>query len=257
MLENTAVKVDYTVYRETYSGWKIPTRDIKNHELVFIFEGECNITIEGKKHKCKKNDLIYFYPEMRHSLNVTKAPYAIFYAVHFDFDKKNKLPIPDISNIRNNYKLKEYFKELLETSKNKEYMYKWKLGILMQNILFEVLSHSNSGISPTNLTRINKVIEHIHKNPYKKFSIDNLCKMTGQKKSYFIKNFKSITGKPPIKYIIDLKLEHARDLILTTDLPIKKIALECGFEDEFYFSRIFKKRYGLPPRSFIGTIPQH
>ena len=226
MIERLAVKVDHAILRQTYKGWKIKTRTINNHEFVYIAEGEITITIEGKMHLCKKNDFIYFYPNQKHSLSAQRPPFALFYAAHFDMDDlpEKKLPLPDISHIPNNYKIKEYLEEFFSAYEKKEYMYKWKMSIALQNILFEVLSQSNSNAAPMNLTRINKVIEHIHKNPYEKFSIESLTKTAEMKKSYFIKTFKSITGKSPIKYVIDLKLEHARDMLLNTDEPIKKIA---------------------------------
>ena len=251
MLENISIQVESGIYRETYKGWKIPPRKIKNHELVFIISGEGNIMIDGKNYKCKKNDLIYFYPDKLHSLSVSKPPHMIFYAFHFETGFNEKLPIPDISNIENHYKLSEYFRQLYKTSVKKDYMYKWQLSIFAQNILYEIFWQSNANIAPMNLVRINKVLEYIHKNSCEKFSIEDLTKAAEMKKSYFIKMFKTVTGKSPIKYINDLKLEHARDLLLNTDMSVKKIALKCGFEDEFYFSRIFKRHYGVSPSKIL------
>ena len=249
MLGNPSTDVAAVIHRETYEGWKIKTRTIKNHELVFITEGEMSVSIAGKKYICKENELIYFYPGLIHSLKALKPPYAVFYAFHFDTEFK--LPIPDISKIQNHYNLRELLKSLYNTSVKKEYMYSWKLNILAQNILFETMKQSNERAAPANLNRINNVLKYIHENPDKKTSIEELTKIADMKKSYFIQIFKSITGKSPIKYIIDLRLEYAKDLIFNTELPINKIALQCGFEDEFYFSRIFKKRYGVSPKNIL------
>lgn len=76
-------QVEYVVYRETYPGWHISARTIPNHELVLITEGAGAVTIEGRTHTVRKNDLIYFYPNQRHSLQVPAHPSMKFYGIHF------------------------------------------------------------------------------------------------------------------------------------------------------------------------------
>lgn len=58
--------------------------------------------------------------------------------------------------------------------------------------------------------------------------------------------FRASTGVTPHKRWIDLKIDHAKELLLS-EKPVKVVAYELGFECEFYFSRIFKKKTGLPP----------
>jgi AraC-like DNA-binding protein len=62
--------------------------------------------------------------------------------------------------------------------------------------------------------------------------------------------FKAGTGSSPIHFFNRLKIDTASDLLRTTALPIKDIALELGFCDEFYFSRLFKQYRGVSPSSF-------
>lgn len=68
--------------------------------------------------------------------------------------------------------------------------------------------------------------------------------------SQFARSFKDTTGKTPTKYMIDSKISKAKDLLLTTSLPMNQIASLCGYNDPLYFSRIFKKRVGTSPREY-------
>jgi AraC-like DNA-binding protein len=60
---------------------------------------------------------------------------------------------------------------------------------------------------------------------------------------YFEKSY----GVSPKQYIIKLRLNKALSLLIEGNLSVKEIALECGFSDEKYFSRAFKRKYGYPP----------
>lgn len=65
--------------------------------------------------------------------------------------------------------------------------------------------------------------------------------------SYFRKLFKTNTGLSPHQYCLDLKIMRAKEQILTTELSIKEIAYNLGFESIHYFSRLYKKKTGACP----------
>jgi AraC-like DNA-binding protein len=68
--------------------------------------------------------------------------------------------------------------------------------------------------------------------------------------SRFRRLFRHYTGLAPAQYFLQLKLNKARDLLTSTSLTAKEIALLTGFESQFYFSKFFKKRTGLSPIRF-------
>ena len=57
-----------------------------------------------------------------------------------------------------------------------------------------------------------------------------------------------IMGVSPQQYLIDLRLRNARDLLISTDLSISEVARSVGYDDPLYFSRLYRKHYGLSPR---------
>ena len=65
--------------------------------------------------------------------------------------------------------------------------------------------------------------------------------------SYFRKIFKSYTGIAPNQFYLDLKIMRARELLISTPMPIKEVSYKLGFESVQYFSRLFKNKTGFSP----------
>lgn len=68
--------------------------------------------------------------------------------------------------------------------------------------------------------------------------------------SKFRKLFKSETGLSPHQYHLDLRINKAKELLQTTELNIKEIAYQTGFESEFYFSKLFRKKVEMSPTEY-------
>lgn len=66
--------------------------------------------------------------------------------------------------------------------------------------------------------------------------------------------FREYTGISPIKYMHKIRIEKAQSLLLTTNMPVKAIAYEMGYNDEYHFSRLFKKHTGLSPKNFRNFV---
>ncbi len=75
--------------------------------------------------------------------------------------------------------------------------------------------------------------------------------------SYFRKMFKKFTGVSPGQYHLQLRVLRAKEMLVSTDLSVKEICMELGFQTIHYFSLIFKKKTGMSPSEFrkIKVIP--
>ncbi|MBO5099557.1 MAG: helix-turn-helix transcriptional regulator, partial [Clostridia bacterium] len=59
--------------------------------------------------------------------------------------------------------------------------------------------------------------------------------------------FTEIMGVSPINYVIDQRMNAAADMLTNTTFPISEISKKVGYEDSYYFSRLFKNRVGVSP----------
>jgi AraC-like DNA-binding protein len=62
-----------------------------------------------------------------------------------------------------------------------------------------------------------------------------------------VRLFRETYGQTPIKMLIDMRLEHACDLIANTEMPVAEIAAACGYSSASYFIAEYKKHFGITP----------
>lgn len=95
--------------------------------------------------------------------------------------------------------------------------------------------------------RLEHTVSYIHNHFTENLSIKELSEIEHLSESRFREVFKKAFGVSPGEYIINLRIDRAGELLLTSDLHISNISKLCGYSDELYFSRIFKKKMGVSP----------
>ncbi len=84
------------------------------------------------------------------------------------------------------------------------------------------------------------------------FGVDSLCKIIGLSERQLQRKLKRISHKSPNQLISSIRLNTARELILTTDESIADIAYKTGFSNPSYFSKCFKKEFDVSPSDIRG-----
>ncbi len=109
------------------------------------------------------------------------------------------------------------------------------------------------------LRKTSEPVKHSDFEPVLDFIADNfaqdittymLCNRFGYDEAYFCRRFKELTGLTPMNYLQIYRLEQARTFLDRTDLKISEISAQCGFADQNYFSRCFKRRYNTTPTEY-------
>jgi len=91
----------------------------------------------------------------------------------------------------------------------------------------------------------------IQENYQKNFSIEELTQYSGLSPSYFRRLFKKATGLTPLQYQNYIKINKAKDLLLSGECNVSEAAFSVGFDNVHYFSRIFKKIAGVNPSHYL------
>ena len=101
---------------------------------------------------------------------------------------------------------------------------------------------------------LEELAESIRKNPNLDWDLKKEADSIGISVPYLRKLFTNTYRCPPHKFILEYRLQMASDMLLHRQIPISEVAQRAGFEDPYYFSRIFKKRRGLSPFRYRSSF---
>lgn len=128
-----------------------------------------------------------------------------------------------------------------------------KTGLLINELLHLLISdafHRDSHFENIPNTPIDKVCTYIKNHYSEEIKLDELASVVHLNKNYLIRQFKKKFGISPISYLINIRMEHAKKFLIETDLPIKVIASNCGYNDPTFFNSYFKKCFSVTPVTY-------
>jgi len=96
--------------------------------------------------------------------------------------------------------------------------------------------------------QIRKVTAHIESNLDQPLRSCELAQLVRLSPAHFSRTFRNSFGCSPLEYVMRRRMEHAQGLMLSTDIPLAQIALDCGLCDQAHFSRSFRRVVGESPR---------
>ena len=100
---------------------------------------------------------------------------------------------------------------------------------------------------------VQSAINYIENHLNKKITLSQLSSAIHLSDSRFSHVFREYTGKAPIQYINDLRIERAENLLVFSEMTVSEIADFLGFDSVYYFSRLFKKIRGVSPTAFASV----
>lgn len=111
-------------------------------------------------------------------------------------------------------------------------------------------SSSRLNISSVMFEKVNALLNYLHSSYHEKITGEIIEQKLSINFDYLNRIFKKRTGNTIFSYLHALRIDRAKQLLLTTALPLQEIAAMTGFSDEYYFNRSFKKTVGTPPSKY-------
>ncbi len=125
-----------------------------------------------------------------------------------------------------------------------------KLTSLLTLLMQESWNPNQSTTNSSRKRDLQDIKEYLDTHLTEKISLDDLASMFYINKFYLTRIFKEQFGVSITAYLLQIRITHAKQLLRFSDLPIEKIAVECGMADANYFARMFRKIEGIAPGEF-------
>jgi AraC-like DNA-binding protein len=98
--------------------------------------------------------------------------------------------------------------------------------------------------------QVNRIVDLLQSDLAHDFTLQTLASEVRLSSFHFARSFKQATGLPPHRFLIQLRIEKAKELLEHTALSITEIAAHIGYDDPGYFSRLFLKEVGVAPSRY-------
>ena len=97
---------------------------------------------------------------------------------------------------------------------------------------------------------ITQAVDYIKKSPLQDITVTDVADYLHISRSHLYGLFKKHLGTTPQAFLTSAKIINARELLTITDIPVSSVAISCGYQNPFAFSRAFKKETGMTPREY-------
>lgn len=224
--------------------------------LYFVKEGRGSVTVRQVTHKVEAGQGFVMFPHektqinphYKDGMNVTWVAFS-GYLVERYLTRANLTVYEPIFTDDDEHEAEKMFDTLLYTSTQFPNRYCKMMaqlysifGFLLDNIVRE---HKPDAATPEfNLVR---TLDFIDTNYHENISIEEIATSLGLTRKALTVTFSSLTGFSPKDYLIYYRISKAVDLLRDANLSIEMIATSVGYNDQFYFSKQFKKNVGMTP----------
>ncbi|MEE9361584.1 MAG: AraC family transcriptional regulator [Cellulophaga sp.] len=259
-LTNSLMVTDIGFYSKAREHYRERKEGSLQNILIYCIDGEGWFEIANKKQVMGKNQYIIIPPNTAHKYGSNnRNPWSIYW-IHFSGEKAHLfvnhpnqiVPI----NLASNSRFRDRILLFEEIYNNLEMGYGMDnleyANICLWHMLgsFRYLSQFRKIKELNPSGKVEQSIRFMRNNIDKKLSLEAISNHCGISISQYCLLFKKKTSRPPLEYLTHLKIQHASHLLDFSDLRISEIALQTGYEDPFYFSRVFTKIMGTSPRDY-------
>lgn len=226
--------------------------------VLLLIKTDAEITLDGITHHCKPDSALLIRPNTPYSYQNPGKEYLDDW-VHFSCDPEDMALFTEelfrqsfpVNNIR---LLTTYIQQLLwensfTPAKEKDFYVDSLFRILLQHIIKDFYNRTVTEYNPYRY-KLQKIRLELAAEPYKKHTASEFAKRLDISTSYFQAQYKALFGIPFQSDLIQMRIDHAKELITGTDFPLEQIAYSCGYSSEVHFYRQFLSKTGMTPGDY-------
>ena len=231
----------------------------KDFQLLFIAKGKGHFVINGKKEIVSEGNMILFRTDESQMYYYYGKDKTEVYWIHFTGknveDLLNQYDFPNNKNVffagfSSDY---EYFyTKIIQELQLERKNYTDMISLFFKQLLIAVnrflIEEKKSNTEIQN--KVEKATHYFNEHYNEEINIDDFAASMNMSTCYFIRCFRQIVRVSPLQYILSLRMSNAKNLLGNTTYNINEIAQIVGYENQLYFSRLFRKNVGVSPSEY-------
>lgn len=233
------------------AGYTVPRQHHACYELVYYISGSGTTVIGNKTYPINPGTFTLIRPFTEHSEHHVTEGSVMFINFHADVPKElTDLSFQDTKDKVIYNVLIRLLGELQTLKKN----YKKVLALELEEMIIHIdrLCQKSPPQKETAIEYAVRFIQEYHSTP---IDWQNLARCCNYSYSHFRMIFKKSTGVSPNEYLLNCRLNAAKNMLTQTTLSCTKIAYQCGFPDNAKFSSYFKAKVGMSPKDYRKQAP--
>lgn len=262
----------YVLHKINLDDIKIPWHWHQELEFIYILEGRVKLNTSARSYLFHEKEAFFMNTNTLCALeNIDHCKLEshlfdqIFLSGHFKsiFETKYLNPVLqnkkiDVVAIReetdNQKRLLKKLQQLgvLQNQVDIEFQTRSLLSEIWLLLLQEIenMDEQDTMTNTQNQERLLMMLSFIHENYAKKLSLDEIAQSASVSKRECLRCFQNGIHESPFDYLMGYRIECAKKMLKSTDVPITEIALATGFSTNSYFSKIFRRESGETPRNY-------
>lgn len=232
-------------------------RGTSQHILILCVSGKGYCRLQDRDWRVKPGDLLFLPPREAHVYGADpRSPWTILWA-HFRgevvTDFLHALGVASdqpITSVSDTAMLSEAFEDAFQHVTygfGQAAMIGLSTAFIRLLGLARVLQKTAGSHPPQSESRLLHVLAMVRETPHQNWTVEQMAREAGLSVPHFTDVCRRQTGMPPLAYLIRLRLQRAMDLLQQGSHNVAEVARLVGYEDPFYFSRLFRKHLGMPP----------
>jgi len=230
-------------------------RVLPEYQIIYITEGNGIFCSAGKTRDVIPGSMFLILPGLKHFYYPKKETGWQEYWVGFKGSFFNRLAKQGLLsedrsffNIGQNDYFTAIFKKIFDEVKFQKPLYQMKACSAVLTLITEMLSRSRRQEQPDFYQQtVEKAKYLMEKNIAGDINIPGIAAQIGISTSRLNEVFKQFSSMTPYQYFIQLKIHKAEEILSEENISVKEAAWRMGFEDQYYFSRLFKHKTGIAP----------
>lgn len=225
-----------------------------DYHMIYLYKGSGSFVIQGNQTTVPAGSILLFSPSEPEFFSYQAKDAPEIYWIHFTGSECGELLDRyslESCAVGESPTLKQLFSETIRELQLKNPGFEtvvlcnfYKMLVLINRLRLRQELPGGNQLS------IEKLVSELYRRYSEPWTLDSMAEYCGLSAGYFSHSFKKRMGCPPMQFLQSLRIGQAKELLLSDSLTVSAVAALVGYEDPLYFSKVFKKETGLPPRVY-------